>query len=364
MIVPRQDVRRAAGRTLIVGFEGKTLSHELKELIREIQPAGLILFDRNFESPAHLAAFARELKSWRPKDPLLLCIDQEGGRVARIKEPATRWPAMRTLGQIDDASLAHRVGVAIGREVRAVNVDVDLAPALDVDTNPANPVIGERAFSADPQVVARLGTALLQGLHSGGVGSCGKHFPGHGDTDLDSHLALPHVGHDPARLRKIEWAPFRAAIAGGADAIMTAHIVTECLDSTRPATLAEAVLRPLRDEMGFSGVIVSDDVEMKAVAEHFTPAQIAEYGLNAGIDVFLACRREEVSLALYRGVVQCIEQATVRIETLLRAEDRVVTWRHQHYAEAACSDRVSSVLGCAEHQALVAEISARAAQLV
>jgi len=358
--VPREDIRRAAGRALIIGFEGQALSAELKELLREVQPAGLIFFDRNFESPLHLAELTRELKLYRTNEPLLLCVDQEGGRVARIKEPATRWPSMRQLGRLNDPSLARQVGVALGRELRAVNVDIDLAPVLDVDTNAKNPVIGNRSFSSDPKVVAALGAALVQGLVEGGVGACGKHFPGHGDTDLDSHLALPHVGHDPERLRDIEWPPFAAAIHAGLDAIMTAHVVVECLDASSPATLSPSALRPLRAELGFAGVIISDDVEMKALADHFSPDQIAARALSAGVDVFLSCRRPEVVLGLYRAIVQGVEQQAIAQERLLDAAGRVERWRAHYYRDPGARSRFHEVVGCPDHQMLAAQIAAAA----
>ena len=348
----------------MIGFEGCSLSAELKELLREVQPIGLILFERNIESLPHLTELGRELKTWRSKDPLLLCVDQEGGRVARVKEPATRWPAMRLLGRLNDAELARRVGVAIGAESRAVNIDVDLAPVLDVDTNPQNPVIGDRSFSPHAHVVAALGNAVAQGLKESGVGACGKHFPGHGDTELDSHLALPRVSHEIQRLRETEWPPFSACIAGGLDAIMTAHVVVECLDAERPATLSPSALHPLRAELGFAGVVISDDVEMKALADHFSLEKIAAWGITAGVDVFLACRRADVVLGLYRAIVQAVENQQIGVERLLEAARRANLWRRCYYHAPAESRHLEAVVGCPAHQLLAAQIMERAAASV
>ena len=188
---------------------------------------------------------------------------------------------MRHLGQLNDVALTQRVGKALAQELRAMNFDIDFAPVLDVDTNPKNPIIGDRAFSHDPKLVAAHGAALIKGLQENGVGACGKHFPGHGDTDVDSHLALPSVGHEMGRLRDIEWPPFAAAIKAGVGAIMTAHVVVEALDEM-PATLSHRALQHLRDELQFKGCIVSDDIEMKAVADQYTPTEMAELGLKAG----------------------------------------------------------------------------------
>ena len=262
----REEIRRAAGRAIVCGFEGSAVDAELRELLREVRPAGLIFFARNIESPEQLLELSRELKALRPDEPLLLSVDQEGGRVARMKSPATEWPALRELGASDDPALAERLGRALALELRAVGIDVDFAPVLDVDTNPDNPVIGDRAFGSRPEEVGRLGAAFVRGMQGAGVGACGKHFPGHGDTAIDSHLDLPSVEHDLERLRRVEWPPFAAAIEAGVDAIMTAHVLVPALDAEHPGTLSPEVLGRLRDELGFQGVIVSDDIEMKAVA--------------------------------------------------------------------------------------------------
>jgi len=168
---------------------------------------------------------------------------------------------------------------------------MDMAPVLDVDSNPQNPIIGERAFSADADEVARLGVALFEGLRAERVAACGKHFPGHGDTDQDSHLTLPTLAHDMGRLRELELPPFVAAIEAGIPAIMTAHIQFPALDATRPATLSRALLTDvLRIELGFDGVIISDDLEMRAVAERWSMAELVSLGIEAGVDLFLVCR--------------------------------------------------------------------------
>ncbi|OGQ85296.1 MAG: hypothetical protein A2289_10840 [Deltaproteobacteria bacterium RIFOXYA12_FULL_58_15] len=360
MRATREDVRRAAGRHIICGFDGTELTPELNEILREVNPAGLILFARNVEAPEQVNELCRELKTIRAGDPLLICVDQEGGRVARIRAPATEWPTMREVGRCNDPKLTERLGSAMATELRAMGIDLNLAPVLDVDTNPDNPVIGDRSFSREPETVAELGCALARGLEGAGVGSCGKHFPGHGDTDLDSHFALPHVGHSPDRLRNTEWIPFRRAIDSGMGAVMTAHVVVEALDPTRPATLSRPALSPLRDQLGFRGVIVSDDIEMQALADHFTSEEIAVFGVNAGIDVFLAYQQPEAILNLYRSLVVACEQEIIDHADLLDGETRLIKWRQQFCRVPGPWAKVGHLVGHHEHRRLITEIHQRA----
>ncbi len=210
-----------------------------------------------------------------------------------------------------------------------MSFDVNYAPVLDVDTNPQNPVIGDRSFGRDAALVAELGAAFIEGHEGAGVGACGKHFPGHGDTDTDSHLELPAVHHDLERLRRVEWPPFRAAVGAGVGAIMTAHVVASALDHETPATLSRPVLSCLREELGFDGVIISDDLEMKAIAGRFTTADVARAGLHAGVDVFLACKTPELIVELYRDLVHAAESGDVSHETLLATERRTTLWRQR-----------------------------------
>lgn len=314
---------------MICGFSHTDVDAELKELLREIRPLGVILFSRNIESPEHAAELIRELKSLPEfrEDPLLVSVDQEGGRVARIREPATQWPAMRDLGRLDDTGLTRRVGAALGAELRSLGIDIDYAPVLDVDTNPNNPVIGDRAFGANAAAVGRHAAAFLKGLNGAGVGGCGKHFPGHGDTELDSHLALPKVEHELPLLREREWQPYLDAFGAGLDAVMTAHIVVSPLDENVPATLSSHALAPLRDELGFKGVLLSDDIEMKALADHFPVDEIVSRGIGAGLDVFLACDDYGVTMACYRNLVLRFEERAISHSTIDLQHRRVLAWR-------------------------------------
>jgi len=198
----RRDIRRHIGQLAIIGFDGRSAPPALGSIAREFDLAGVILFARNVESPPQVADLAAEVGRLTLELPLWVSVDQEGGRVARLRSPFTEWPAMATLGRAGDERLAARFAAALAAELRAVGITLDYTPVLDVHTNPANPVIGDRALGARASDVARLGRAIITALQDAGIAACGKHFPGHGDTSVDSHHALPIVEHPPERLRE------------------------------------------------------------------------------------------------------------------------------------------------------------------
>ncbi|MGM0575179.1 MAG: beta-N-acetylhexosaminidase [Myxococcota bacterium] len=346
---PANPAARAAS-LLMVGFDGLEPSEDLRAFVREGPPAGVVLFGRNVASTAQVARLIRDLRALWPADgpPPLVAVDQEGGPVRRLKPPTcpevAPFPAAADVAAPDDPDLTRAVGRVTGRQLAALGFDLDFAPVLDVDSNPANPIIGRRAFGRDPETVTRHGLAYAAGLADAGVLSCGKHFPGHGDTDLDSHLALPHLAHDPARLDRVELAPFRAAVAAGLPALMTAHIVYEALDQDWPATLSPRVIPPLlRDRMGFDGVVISDDLEMAAVADR-DPWTLARRGLEATVDLFLVCRRLDRARALRDALASqpdaALEQALRRVGALRRrAADHAATpWTGEVPCQAEARD--------------------------
>ena len=264
-----QPLRRRIGQLLIGSFTGSDVPVEMRALAREFDLGGVTFFGRlgNIESPEQVAGLAFDVRNLGMEMPAWVGIDQEGGRVARLRSPFTEWPPMAVLGRSDDPVLARKFAGALAAELAAVGISLDYAPVLDIHTNPKNPVIGDRALGEKPEVVAKLGRVIIEELQRAGVAACGKHFPGHGDTATDSHVELPIVEHPPDRLRAVEFVPFKAAIEARVAFIMTAHVLVVSIDDERPATLSPKIVqRILREELGFSGVIVSDDLEMKAIA--------------------------------------------------------------------------------------------------
>jgi beta-N-acetylhexosaminidase len=345
---------RDCARLFMVGFPSTRIDADFAALMDD-GIFGAILFKRNVGSAQETAALCRDIKT-RAGRPFILSVDQEGGRVARLRgAPFTALPPMRELGQRGDEGVAERVGRLLAHELRAVGFDWDFAPVLDVDTNPANPVIGDRSFSRDAQVVARLGAALGRGLEAGGVASCGKHFPGHGDTTTDSHLTLPRLPHDVERLRRVELVPFRAFAEAGLASLMTAHVLFDALEPSVPATMSHKVLHGvLRQELGFDGVLVSDDLEMKAIANHYSVEEAAVQGTLAGVDLFLVCHHADVQRRSIEALVKAVESGRVPRERITEAHRRLARLeaRFAHPPE----DRLAT-LGDAAHRALAAGLA-------
>lgn len=311
--------RRRAARLVFVGFEGTSPPADLRRRIARGEVGGVVLFRRNFEDGAQVRALVAQLHALAPNDaPLTLALDEEGGRVQRLRDWWTAWPAMRSVGAADDLETTRAIGAALGRELADLRIDLDFAPVVDVDTNPASPVIGDRSFGATPERVARHASAFLSALQSAGVAACAKHFPGHGDADVDSHHALPTLRHDLSRLEAVELPPFRAAIAAGVASVMSAHVMLPALDPERPATLSKAVLGLLREDLAFDGLVLSDDLDMKAVAELAPPRDLARQALAAGVDVLLACRdlamQEQAIAALVDAPAMLTAAALARLD--------------------------------------------------
>jgi beta-N-acetylhexosaminidase len=357
------DARRAladdVGQLLWIGFEGTELGAELAARLGRGEAGAVILFRRNLRAAAPditdvdaLIELNRALHAAAPS--LLICVDQEGGTVQRVREPATPWPPMLRHDDLanDDEATAEEVGHAVGVELAALGFDVDFAPVLDVHTNPGNPIIGERAFGRDADAVARRGLAFARGLATAGVIGCGKHFPGHGDTILDSHLALPRIDHDLARLEQIELAPFARAAAAGLPMIMTAHVVFAAIDAAVPATLSRAAITGvLRERLGYRGVVVSDDLDMKAIADHFGIADAAVAAVRAGCDALLLCRESEHQLQAAAALVDAGAADGATRARIAEAAGRIRALKAAHAARATPRPG-RALLGAAAHRQL------------
>jgi beta-N-acetylhexosaminidase len=253
------------------------------------------------------------------------------------------------------------MGAALAEELSACGIRCDFAPCIDVDTNPRNPVIGDRSFGDDPDLVGRLGAAMIQGLQQGGVAACAKHFPGHGDTDVDSHLELPSVGHSRTRLEDVELRPFRKAIEAGVAMVMASHLLVRAIDETVPATLSPKLVDGLlRKELGYSGLVVTDDLDMKAVAKHWQPAQISVMAAKAGCDLLAFCRSHDAQVEAMESLIRALEGGEIPFAASEAAEKRVRGLKERFLASYRDPDVEQARLaaGAGEHRALAEEIAA------
>jgi beta-N-acetylhexosaminidase len=353
------SLRREIGQLLIGSLPGQTITTEMRSLAREFALGGVILFARNIEAPEQVAELAHDAQQLVPSVPLWVSVDQEGGRVARLKAPFTEWPPMATLGRRGDEGLARRFAAALAAELRAVGITLDYAPVLDIHTNPKNPVIGDRALSEDAAMVARLGAAIVDELQRHGVAACGKHFPGHGDTSVDSHHELPLVEHPPDRIRRVECVPFAAAIEAGVAFIMTAHVLVPSLDDQRPATLSPRIVQTmLREELGFEGVILSDDLEMKALAATYSVPEAAVQAIAAGCDGLLICSGDaEVQAVTLEALVHAVEDGRIPFKRLEDAHTRLRAAKERMLAQSVSASSagpspalLKQLLGCDAHR--------------
>ena len=279
------------GKLVMIGFDGTESTPELRSFIKDEGIGGIILFRRNIVSQAQTKRLVERLKDEVDGD-LLVAIDQEGGRVQRLPDSFGIFPSMAEVAKMaierDDAGAAYEAGERIAHALRPIGVGWDFAPVLDVSTNPFNPIIGDRAFSEDPDFVGELAVQFMKGLMEGGIVACGKHFPGHGDTDIDSHVELPTLPHTRKRFEVCEWKPFRTAIKAGLPSIMTGHLMAPHLDPELPASISPTITTDiLRGELGFKGVIVTDDLVMAGIADYMLVSEAAVASIAAGADMII-----------------------------------------------------------------------------
>ena len=279
------------GSCFILGIKGKAVTSAEKALFKEFQPAGVILFKRNIASVRQLINLVNELQSLVKSHPLFIGVDHEGGRVFRLPPPFSKLPPARQWALLArKKGFIEKMSRAVAQQIKRVGFNLNFAPVLDVDTESHNPIIGDRAFSKDPKEVVRLSSEYIRGLQGAGVIACGKHFPGHGDTTSDSHLDLPIVTMPRAVINKRELLPFQSAIRQRVGMIMPAHVLYTHLDSSNPATLSKGILTGLlRHQLGFKGVVISDDLCMEGVARLGLLEDLTVECFRAGVDLPLIC---------------------------------------------------------------------------
>lgn len=328
-LVARMDVDEKLGQMVIVGLSGTEMDARAAEMIRRQRVGGFILYQPNMRDPQQVwklaDALKQENKRYNRDAPLFLSLDEEGGRVARMPEPLPRFPSARKVGKTNDPAYAKRVAEAIAEELKAYGFNMDYYPVLDVDSNPANPVIGDRAYGVDAASVIRMAIPAMKGMQERQIVPVVKHFPGHGDTSVDSHIGLPVVPHDKERLRRVELAPFAEAVRSGADAVMVGHLLLPKLDARYPASLSQAVMTDwLRGELGFQGVIVTDDLTMGAISSQYDIGAAAVRSVQSGADILLIGHEHEKQMAVLQALRQAVKDQSISLERINRSAERVL----------------------------------------
>jgi beta-N-acetylhexosaminidase len=353
------SLREQLGQMFMIGLPGTELTAVEAGLFADSCLGGVILFAHNLHEPEQIYGLCRALWDLRSGDLApFIAIDQEGGRVNRLPEPFTDFPPAAVLGSAGSAELAFRFGWATAGELMAVGINVDFAPVLDVLSNPGNPVIGDRSLSSEPMAVAQLGWSIVEGLRSGGVIPCGKHFPGHGDTSEDSHLELPVVARDEESLRRVELPPFAHACDKGVDALMTAHVLYPAWDRERPATLSQAIITGvLRHEFKYDGVVFTDDLEMKAISQDYGLEDAALLAVEAGADVLLFCHDLTQAMQAFERVLRRAE-ADARFHQRVEESYSRISNLKRRYLKSLAPQNAFDQLDLDSHREVAAEIRA------
>lgn len=319
------------GQLIISGIKGTSLTPEEVAFIRDEKLGGIILFSHNFEDPAQLAELVNSIQKLRDEYPLFISVDQEGGRVIRFKKHFTQFPSMLDLAKMDSPKLVFEVHQVIAKELAACGINLSYSPVCDILTNPENKVIGDRAYGTDAETVEKYISAAIRGLQTSGLLSCAKHFPGHGGTTQDSHFDLPLVKTSLEELRAREMIPFIKASKSRVEFMMMAHLMVDAIDTELPTTLSPKAYEFLRNETKFTKIVITDDMEMKAIADKFSIEEAAVRAINAGADMLLYRYMEDAIRAL-KAIREATKKRNIRKEALMEKLNRVERCKKENLA--------------------------------
>lgn len=356
-------MKNKIGQLMFMGIAGPSLTADEKKWIAQHNIGGIILFGRNCVEPKQIRELTKEIQSLRlqqaDRAPLFVSIDMEGGRVLRLKSPFTPWPALNHLGIIDNPTVSFHFTYRMGLEMRAVGINLDFAPCLDVMTNPKNTAIGDRAVSSDPFMVEKHASALVRGYIKSGIIPCVKHFPGHGNTFLDSHEELPIESIDLETLRDRELVPFKKAFRARADLVMTAHIRYEKIDSEYPATLSKKIVTELlRDDLRYRGLSITDDLGMKAITKNYSIEETAVRAIEAGQDLLLYCNEPDAPPRAFEALLEATAQGRLAPDLISAIHERVLAFKKAKAIspDLLPEDEALKLIGHPEHLRIAEDI--------
>lgn len=321
------------GQLVVSGFYGTSLDENILKLIKEDKISGVILFNRNVKDSNTLLSLNNSLKESNKNNklPLFISVDEEGGLVTRMPKDIKRLPTNKYIGSLNNKDLSYKVGEILGEQLSYFGFNMNFAPVLDINSNPNNPVIGDRSFGNNKDIVSNLGTSTMKGIQSKNIISVVKHFPGHGDTSVDSHVNLPVVNYDINRLKSFEFVPFKTAIQNGADAVMVGHILLPKIDSKYPSSMSyEIVTNILRKDLGFNGLVVSDDMTMGAITENYSIEEASIKAINAGVDLLLVCQKYENTENVLKALKEAALNGTISKERLDNALYNIISIKEKY----------------------------------
>ncbi|MBA9084479.1 beta-N-acetylhexosaminidase [Fontibacillus solani] len=321
------------GQLVLVGMDGVTANANTRELIENYHVGGFIFYKDNITNSEQTLTLINQLKidNKSSKIPLFLSVDEEGGRVTRLPGDFLKAPSAAKIGATGKVEAASEVGAVIGQQLSGFGLNMDFAPVLDINSNPNNPVIGDRSFGDNADVVSKMGVAAMKGLSQQGIVPVVKHFPGHGDTSVDSHIGLPVVEHNMDRLRELELVPFQNAIAEGADVVMIAHLLMPKLDPDHPASFSKAIIHDLlREELGFEGVVISDDMTMGAITKNYNVDEAAVEFIAAGGNIVLVGHEYLKEKTVIEAIKLAVETGEISEETLNSRVYDVLKLKHKY----------------------------------
>lgn len=324
------------GQLILMGVQGPQLDSVAKRFIQDRHVGGIILFKRNFLSVSQSLSLINDLKqaNTNAKTPLFISADEEGGRVTRLPKELVKTPSNRKIGNAENGKYAYDVGELIGRKISAFGLNMDFAPVLDVDSNPNNPVIGDRSYGADALLVSKAGIQQANGMASQHVIPVVKHFPGHGDTSVDSHIDLPVITHSKERLKNVELLPFKQAIEGGVNAVMVGHLLVEAYDPKTPASFSKVIIQNLlRDELNFDGVVITDDLVMGAIEKNYTIGDVAVRSIVAGGDILLVGHKYTPVDELLTALQKAVNEEVITEQRINQSVERILLLKQQYEVE-------------------------------
>ncbi len=332
-LISEMTLDEKIGQMIFTGISGNTLNQENLRLINEYKVGGIIFYKENIVSTEKILQLLNNIKTINENNdfPLFLGIDEEGGRISRLPKEIIPIPSSQKISESNDVFFAHDIGKILGKELSTFGFNLNFAPVLDVNSNPNNPIIGDRSFGESPEVVSSFGIETMKGLQSENIISVVKHFPGHGDTDIDSHLALPVVNKSLDQLYELELIPFKNAIAEGTDMVMVAHILLPKIDSTFPSSMSKEIITGiLREQLKFDGVVITDDLTMKAITNNYTIEKAAVYSVKAGSDIILIAHDYQNVASSFQALKKAVENGEISEEKINESVSRILQLKEKY----------------------------------